>query len=257
MPNTYRLTVATATHKGDRDYQQDRLEVLQHPYDKGCFLVVVADGMGGTSGGAMASGQAIQSAQDLLAQFDVAKDDPSAMLKQLIVDAHMVIRTLKVSSEHDPYSTIAASLFMPDGRCYWVHSGDTRLYHFRRGHMLRCTRDHSFVQGLIDAGEITEQEAIGHPKSNLLVGCLGQKKEPPFDQASLDTLKSGDVIVGCTDGLWAYCNETEIAKVVHALSPAEACAQLLDKARERAAGGGDNVSLVVLKVRRKSDDTNH
>lgn len=254
MPNsTYRLIVATATHKGDRDYQQDRVEVIQHPYDKGCILVVLADGMGGTSGGAMASAQAVQSASDLLEQFDVAKDDPEAMLRKLVIDAHMVVRMLKVSSEHDPYSTLVASLFMPDGRCYWVHSGDSRLYHFRRGHMLRCTRDHSYVQRLIDSGEITEKEAINHPKSNLLAGCLGLGEEPPFAEASLDALKSGDVIVACTDGLWAYCNETEIAKTVYALAPAEACEQLLAKARERANGGGDNVSLAVLKVKRKKE----
>ena len=55
----YRLSVATASHKGDRAYQQDKVEVLQHPYEKNCFMVVVADGMGGRSGGAMAAQQVV------------------------------------------------------------------------------------------------------------------------------------------------------------------------------------------------------
>lgn len=247
----YRLTIATATHKGDREYQQDRIEVLQHPYDKNCLLVVVADGMGGTSGGAMASGQVIKSACDLLEQFDVQVDDPAKLMQQLLLDTHSVIRMLKVSSEHDPYSTIAAYLLMPDGRSHWVHSGDSRIYHFRKGHLIRRTRDHSVIQRMIDAGEITEKEAVNHPKSNLLAGCLGMQSDPPFEFAFADPLKKGDVIVSCTDGLWAYCNEIEIARVVYALTPKEACTQLLLRARERAAGRGDNLSLVILKAQSK------
>lgn len=256
MKSPYRLTVATAVHKGDRNYQQDRVAVLQHPYEKRCVLVVVADGMGGTSGGAIASGQVVQSAEDLLEQFDVEHGDPVHLMQQVLVDAHSVIRILKISSEHNPYSTMAAYVFMPDGRSYWIHSGDSRIYHFRRGHLLRRTRDHSYVQHLMDTGEITEREAINHPKSNVLASCLGVDARPLFDQTSVEPLKDGDVLLSCTDGLWGYCNEVEMAKIVEALSPTEACDRLLGLARERAEGRGDNVSMVILKtkIKRKGDD---
>ena len=76
---SYRLNIATATHKGDREYQQDRVEVLQHPYNKQCLMVVVADGMGGRSGGAQASEQVVRSAREMMYLFDVEKDDPAAL----------------------------------------------------------------------------------------------------------------------------------------------------------------------------------
>lgn len=249
----YRLSVATASHRGDSSYQQDRVEVLQHPYVKNCLMVIVADGMGGRSGGALASGQVVDSARELLAQFDVVKDDPSAMLRQLVIDAHAVIRMLNLSSELEPHSTLAAHLVMPSGANYWVHSGDSRVYHFRKGRMRARTRDHSHVQMLIDSGKITERQAINHPQSNLLTGCLGMDAEsPPFELFTIKKLAVGDVVLCCTDGLWAYFSEMEMAKIVEALTPAEACQQLLIGARERAAGHGDNIAVAIMKVTRQS-----
>ncbi len=244
----YRLSAATASHKGDRAYQQDKVEVLQHPYEKNCLMVVVADGMGGRSGGAMAAQQVVTSARELLALFDVKKDDPQAMLRQLVQDAHAVIHMLKVSSELDPHSTVAAYVILPNGACHWIHSGDTRIYHFRDGRLLARTRDHSHVQELLNRGEINAKQAIGHRESNLITGCLGMDAEPPIELSSIAQLEVGDVLLSCTDGLWAYFPDSELAKLTAALTPVDACKQLLDEARTRAAGKGDNVSLAIVKV---------
>ena len=247
MPS-YRLHIATATHKGDREYQQDRVEVLQHPYNKQCLMVIVADGMGGRSGGAQASEQVIRSAREMMYQFDVEKDDPEALMRQLVTDAHSVIRMIKISSEHEPHTTIAAHLLLPSGTDHWVHSGDSRIYHFRNGRLISRTRDHSFVQALIDKGEITEKEAINHPRNNLLTGCLGMEIPPPVAQHTIYRLEIGDVILSCSDGLWAYFSETELAKMVDSLTATEACRILTEQARERAQGRGDNISVAILKV---------
>ena len=245
---SYRLNIATATHKGDREYQQYRVEVLRHPYDNQCLMVVLADGMGGRSGGAKASEQVISSAREMMHQFTVGKDDPAALMRQLVSDAHSIIRMIKVSSEHEPHTTIAAHLLLPSGASHWIHSGDSRIYHFHSGRLMARTRDHSFVQTLIDQGEITEQEASGHPGSNLLTGCLGMDVLPPIAQYRIDKLELGDVILSCTDGLWAYFNETELAKIVDSLTAAEACRLLVEQARERAEGAGDNIAVAILKA---------
>ena len=85
-PNAYRLTASTGIHKGDRDYQQDQVTVLSHPRVKGCLLAVLADGMGGRSGGRKASDQVMMTARQLFERYDPATDDPQVMLKQLLND---------------------------------------------------------------------------------------------------------------------------------------------------------------------------
>ncbi len=71
---------------------------------------------------------------------------------------------------------------------------------------------------------------------------------PPIAQYRIDKLELGDVILSCTDGLWAYFNETELAKIVDSLTAAEACRLLVEQARERAEGAGDNIAVAILKA---------
>ena len=83
-PKAYRLTASTGIHKGDRDYQQDQVMLLSHPRAKGCLLAVLADGMGGRSGGRKASDQVMMTARQLFERYDPVTDDPEATLKQLL-----------------------------------------------------------------------------------------------------------------------------------------------------------------------------
>ena len=76
----------------------------------------------------------------------------------------------------------------------------------------------------------------------------GHDTEPPIAQAFIEQIEIGDAVLSCTDGLWAYFSEDELAKMAYALTPADACKQLLTKARTRAAGKGDNVSVAILKA---------
>lgn len=247
--SNYRLQIATATHVGDRSYQQDKVTVIQHPYSPKCLLAIVADGMGGQSGGAKASGQVVETANQLLPMFDIGRDSPQQLLQQIVRDAHAVIRMINVSSEDEPHTTIAAFMLMPDGRCHWIHSGDSRIYHFRQGHMYTRTRDHSYVQSLIDSGEITERDAIHHPHSNILLGCLGMPTDPPFSEFDMGEIQRHDVVLACSDGLWGHVSDQEMAKITGTLAPREACEQLIGLARSRGMGGGDNISVVILKAR--------
>jgi len=248
MTTGYRLTAATGIHKGDREYQQDQVAVFTHPRAPGCLLAVLADGMGGRSGGRKASDQVLMTARQLFERFSPTTDDAPSMLRQIAQEAHIVIRLTAISAEQEPHSTIALFLINPGADVNWLHAGDSRIYHFSSGRMAKRTLDHSYVQALVDRGEIAEEEAHTHPQSNILMGCLGTEDDPVFSLDYIPKLKSGDVIMSCSDGLWHYFTPEELAYVLESLSPREASEFLIEKARSRGKGGGDNISLAIVKI---------
>jgi len=254
MSKPFRLIASTGIHKGDRDYQQDQVAVLAHPRFNGCVLGVVADGMGGRSGGRKASDQVMMTARQLFERYSPETDDATSMLKNLVHESHIVIRLTAISAEQEPHSTVAAFLINPRGDCHWAHAGDSRIYHFQGGRLLYRTADHSYVQALVDRGELTEAEASNHPHSNILVGCLGAESDPPVTKHLISQLQPGDVLLACSDGVWHYFSPNELASVMESLTPREATEFLIDKARSRARGGGDNLSLAIVKIEPLEDE---
>lgn len=248
MSKGYRLTASTGIHKGDRDYQQDQVILLSHSRVSGCVLAVLADGMGGRSGGRKASDQVMMTARQLFERYSPETDDAAAALMQLVQEAHMVIRLTAISAEEEPHSTVAAFLINPGGDCYWAHAGDSRIYHHHGPKFIKRTMDHSYVQALVNRGEITEEQANSHPQSNILLGCLGTESDPPIDVHFIPQLRAGDILMACSDGVWHYFTTEEIGSVLSALSAREATEFLIEKARSRGHGGGDNLSLVVVKL---------
>ncbi|MBN8487727.1 MAG: serine/threonine-protein phosphatase [Burkholderiales bacterium] len=244
----YRLTAATGLHKGDRAYQQDQVEIIPHHRVSGCLLALVADGMGGKSGGRTAADQVVLTARQVFDRFNPVDDDAEAMLKQLVVESHLMIKLTAITADEEPHSTLAAFLILPDRSAWTVHAGDSRVYHFRAAELVRRTIDHSYVQRLIDEGKITEAQANTHPQSNLLTGCLGTQQDPPVATQRIDRLELGDALLACSDGLWHYLSSKELGAIVNALNPRESSEMLISKARQRARGTGDNLSLALVRV---------
>ncbi len=222
--------------------------MLQHQQHAGCLMAVVADGMGGRSGGRKASDQVMLTAHQLFERYDPDTDDATAFLCQMVEESHLVIKLTAVSAEQEPHSTIAAFLINPGGDCHWVHAGDSRIYHFRHGKIVFRTIDHSYVQTLVNQGEISEEEALDHPHANILMGCLGTESDPPVDIHVIPRLTAGDILMSCSDGVWHYFTPQELASTVTMLSPREACEFLIQKARSRAKGRGDNLSITIVKL---------
>ena len=248
MEKGYRLSAATGLHKGDRDYQQDQVALFAHPRATGCVMGVVADGMGGRTGGRKASDQVLLTARQLFERYAPDSEDATLVLRQIGEEAHLIIKLTAIAAEQEPHSTMAAFLIDVGGECHWVHSGDSRLYHFRGATLVRRTKDQSLVQAMVDQGELTEEEAAVHPRSNVLLGCLGGEEAPRLEALCIPQLQIGDSLLACTDGLWHYFTPEELGSVLHALSPREASEFLVDKARKRAMGGGDNLALAIVKV---------
>ena len=244
----HRLTATTGIHRGDRAYQQDQVEIISHGRTPGCVLAVLADGMGGKSGGRKAADQVLLTAQQLFERYAPSRDDAAETLKQLVLEAHLMIKLTAITSEEEPHSTVAAFIVSPSRECDVVHAGDSRVYHFRGAELVSRTTDHSYVQRLIDEGQLNEEEANVHPQSNLLTGCLGTTQDPPLSHKNLGRLEVGDAVLACSDGLWHYFTARELGAIVHALPPREASEMLVSKARQRARGGGDNLSLALVRV---------
>ena len=245
---TFRFNAASGLHRGDRAYQQDQVEIITHPRVGGSVLAVVADGMGGKSGGRKAADQVLLTGRQIFERFSPMQDDGAELLRQLVLESHLMIKLTAITSEEEPHSTVAAFLVGPDLECDVVHAGDSRVYHFRGAEMMKRTIDHSFVQRLIDEGKISEEAANTHPQSNLLTGCLGTQADPPVALWHIDRLDFGDSLLACSDGLWHYFTPKEIGAIVHALPPREASEMLVSKARQRARGGGDNLSLALARI---------
>lgn len=236
-----------AMHIGDRSEQQDRLAIFPHPTRPGCMLAVLADGMGGHSGGAMAAEQVVLKARQNFSNFAPSSESPVEFLRGVIDDAHVIIKLTRFTSEHDPHSTAVVFMLRP-GHADWAHCGDSRLYHFRDGGLVARTPDHSLVEELVRSGRITAEEAEVHPQRNLLLSCLGAEREPRIDTGGTPALQVGDAFILCSDGLWAYFSDEEMGRILRDNDARSAARALLNAARERAQGMGDNISMAIIKV---------
>jgi serine/threonine protein phosphatase PrpC len=244
----YRLMAATALHMGDRNYQQDQVQILRHGRASDCLLAVLADGMGGKSGGRKAADQVIMTACQLFDRYVPGKDQPAELLRQLVTEAHLTIKLTAIQAEEEPHSTVAAFLLGPGLCADVVHAGDSRVYHFRGAEMVSRTIDDSYVQRLIDEGQITEEQANVHPQGNLLTGCLGTPADPPVTLHRIDDLRPGDTLMCCSDGLWHYFTPRELGLVINSFPPRESGEMLVNRARQRANAQGDNLSLAMVRV---------
>jgi serine/threonine protein phosphatase PrpC len=246
MPLT--IEACTAQHIGDRTEQQDRVAIFPHPKTKGALLAALADGMGGHTGGALAAEQVLHAANNSFTAIGPTPAHVREMLESGINDAHDGIRLTRYTSEQDPHST-ACLLILQPGRADWAHSGDSRIYHFRDGQLVSRSSDHSYVMDLVRRGFLSEAQAEQHPNKNILLSCLGDKDAPRIDYGKTDQLVAGDCFLLCSDGLWAYFSDAELGRALKESAPRQAATWLIDRARERARGRGDNCSLAIVRIK--------
>lgn len=241
------LDVCVSQHIGDRHEQQDRVALLPHPRLRGVVLAVVADGMGGHEGGALAAEQVIHTARQCLEGYSPSEDTPEELLRMIFDEAHTLIRAGRFINEKDPHSTGVVLLLEPT-RATWAHCGDSRLYWFRNGQLQQRTDDHSYVGQLVRDGKISEEEASFHPNRNVLLTALGGRETPLVDIGHNDALAAGDAFLVCSDGLWGYFADAELGSLVATQSAREAAEEMMRRARSRGRGEGDNLSLALVRL---------
>jgi serine/threonine protein phosphatase PrpC len=246
----YKIEAGTAQHLGDRSEQQDRVALYTAPKAPGYVMAVVADGMGGLSGGAMAAEQVLRTARQAFDQFSPLTEEVPKMLEAIARDAHTVIKLTSFSSEKNPHSTMVALVITPQREAYWAHVGDSRLYRFDGPNCAFRTRDHSYVDLLVRQGKLASEDAADHPLANVLVSALGSHdSEPDITLGRHTGLKAGDSFLLCSDGLWHYFSDTELGALLVMNTPRQASEMLITKVRERAAGqNADNCTLAIIKL---------
>jgi serine/threonine protein phosphatase PrpC len=245
---SFTIEACSAQHIGDRKEQQDRVALYAHPKVKGAVLAVLADGMGGHTGGALAAEQVLFKAKQGFEAGVPSGDSVRDMLAAGINDAHDGIKLTRFTSEQDPHST-ACLLVLQPGRADWAHCGDSRIYHFRDGQRIARTFDHSYVMDLVQKGFLTEAQAEQHPNKNILISCLGDNDPPRIDFGEAVPLAAGDAFLLCSDGLWAYFTDEELGRVLKEFPPRQAAEILINTARQRAQGRGDNCSLAIVRLK--------
>ncbi len=238
---------ASAEHIGDRKEQQDRVVVMSHPRDPGVVLAVVADGMGGHTGGALASQAVVDAIEPVFSGSDPATLLAQVWLTSMVQAAHERVARAGQGFNRDPRSTCVLALAQP-GRIDWAHCGDSRLYLMRDNEFVSRSEDHSLVEVLQRQGKITEAEALVHPERSKLFSSLGGGDAPQIAIGGLSETRLRDTVLLCSDGLWAYFRPQEIADLTSYRNLTDACDRLIGLARKRAGGNGDNLSIAMVRL---------
>jgi serine/threonine protein phosphatase PrpC len=231
-----------ASHPGGRTEQQDRWEVLTWPDCTG-LLTVIADGMGGHMEGALGAEAVIEAARRFVRdRRRLFVEQPEEALTQLCQQCQSNLTAASALA----HSTVVA-LWLHKDQAYWMHIGDSRLYHLREGKRLLRTRDHSVAQMLMELGEISEDEIASHPDQNRLYRSLGGD-ESPKPELGRGHVRRGDLFVICSDGFWEHVNETEAWEAsLPAGDLAAAAADLVTLATARGGARADNATLVLVR----------
>lgn len=231
------ITCGHATDTGrSRDHNEDSYYADQ---ENGLFII--ADGMGGHEGGAIASDIVVRSVRD-----DVLK---RITLKEALVAAHNnVIRAGKDGTGRPGMGATAVALQIFDGNYQVAWVGDSRAYLWD-GNLKRLTRDHSFVQKMMDTGVLTETEARVHPKRNILTQALGIEKLVDLTVGTTSgSLSAGQRILLCSDGLTNELEDGEIEAVMRRDLPDQGCVSELIRAAN-TNNGKDNITVIVVSTK--------
>jgi protein phosphatase len=219
------------------------------------YLLMVADGLGGAAAGERASALSIATVEDFVLNcfkwflhFEPGeRDEVARELREALQRAdHEVYREARADRTLGGMGTTLTMAYAVCGQLYVAHAGDSRAYLLRDGNLHQITRDHTYAQMLLDAGEITPEAARRPGVRNVITNVVGGPSEGVHVELHKLDLQDGDCLMLCTDGLSEPVPEGEIAEDLSRLDdPGDACRSLLRRALD--AGGPDNVTVVVAR----------
>ena len=229
-----------------REENQDYFYISMQ--DSEIKLYILADGMGGYKGGEIASSLAVNCIKSYIeSNFETNTKDKEALqrlVKNAIEYANLIVYDKSREKEElkNMGTTIEVCLIY-NNRAYIGHIGDSRIYRIRKDIIRKLTKDHSYVEKLVQDGTITKEEAVHHPKKNMLMKALGCSAYVEPDIMVKGFLKD-DIILMATDGLTNMMTDQEIYKVI-TMNKNEATKNLIQIANDR--GGYDNVTVIMIE----------
>ena len=209
------------------------------------LLLAVADGMGGHAKGEEASKIALNAIARAVIP-DLLNNTPfTKILEKGIQNANQDILDYTAKNpEASGMGTTSVCAVVKDNQIHLANVGDSRAYRVSDDEICRVTKDHSYVQALIDEGDITEEQAREHPRKNEITRAVGIMPSIEVDTMKL-TLDSDESLLLCCDGVIAHLSDDDIHKIIRdSPDPQTACQKIVDMANER--GGSDNISLIIL-----------
>jgi protein phosphatase len=252
------LRAGSATHTGRvRTHNEDVLLTFtsEHHGDAALDafgLFILADGMGGHQAGEVASSLAARTvAREVIEHVytpylihgrpDASQSPLTEALTQAVDEASKMVYNNVPGG-----GTTLTCVLVVNERAVFAHVGDSRAYLYYDGQLRQVTRDHSYVDKLVELGQLTEEEAAVHPQKNVLYRAVGQEGLLEVD-THLESIPAGGRLLLCSDGLWGMLDDDQILRIVReAATPQAACDQLVDAAN--AAGGRDNITAVVVEI---------
>lgn len=251
--NEDNFTVCSDLQSGSWTVPTDHQQVLSLG-NMGCLLLV-ADGMGGQNAGEVASAIAVQTVEALFsleALSSICLDDDNQVRQYLLNGIEKADARIKAHAhDHAETSGMGSTLVMAwilKGVAHVAWIGDSRAYAVMPSKgIARLTKDHSFVQGLVDKGQITEEEAMTHPNSNIITRSLGDMSQRARGDVVSYSLHNGEVILLCSDGLCGVCSDAVIGGIVEDyVADLQQCKEQLTNAALRA-GGSDNITIALAQ----------
>ena len=224
------------------------------------LLLAVADGMGGHAKGEEASKIALNAIARAVIP-ELFNDTPfTELLEKGIQNANQDILDYTAKyPESSGMGTTSVCAVVKGNEVHLANVGDSRAYVVSDDEIRQVTKDHSYVQALVDEGKITQAEAREHPKKNIITKAVGISPSVEADKSIL-TLGSDESLLLCCDGVIAHLTDEDIHKIINdSPDPQSACQKIVDITNER--GGSDNISLIILSAggpdtkENKSDDS--
>lgn len=255
----YHITFSLKTDPGCiRENNEDNALVLtKEPEAFKDFLAVIADGMGGHAAGEVASGIVI----DVIpTEYRASRDERTgfALREALVLANSEIFDQAQANPTYRRMGTTCIAVAIREGRIFFAHVGDSRLYRLRQNTLTQLTEDHSYVMSLVKEGQITREEAAHHENKNIILRAMGTK-----EQVEVDITEEGlpvqinDKYLLCTDGLHDVVTDNEIATLMQIKNPDDATTQMVETAKQY--GGPDNITVILMEIcpRESNNENTH